>query len=209
MVWPADALTPVYAALPEIPADFDYGGTKRFEDLPEAARSYVGTVEEHHRNAVRISERLMVLVERGYNIIPILPGKKRPPGNDWQKIQSTPELVTSWIDEMPQFGIGVLASTTCAVDIDCRDKAGEGYPSRQGRIISLSHGGVSEQTLFLGRRRPIRTGTVGLRRHNGRHETLQRYQPKIRQKFPTCAVGFDLVISITFSSRHRRHSRRI
>ena len=24
---------------------------------------------------------------------------------------------------MPQFGIGVLASTTCAVDIDCRDKA--------------------------------------------------------------------------------------
>lgn len=63
------------------------------------------------------------LVERGYNIIPILPGKKRPPGNDWQKIQSTPELVTSWIDEMPQFGIGVLASTTCAVDIDCRDKA--------------------------------------------------------------------------------------
>lgn len=63
------------------------------------------------------------LVERGYNIIPILPGKKRPPGNDWQKIQSTSELVTSWIDEMPQFGIGVLASTTCAVDIDCRDKA--------------------------------------------------------------------------------------
>jgi hypothetical protein len=55
------------------------------------------------------------LVERGYNIIPILPGKKRPPGNDWQKIQSTPELVTSWIDEMPQFGIGVLASTTCAL----------------------------------------------------------------------------------------------
>ncbi len=63
------------------------------------------------------------LVERGYDIIPILPGKKRPPGNDWQKIQSTPELVTSWIDQMPQFGIGVLASTTCAVDIDCRDKA--------------------------------------------------------------------------------------
>ena len=63
------------------------------------------------------------LVERGYKIIPILPGKKRPPGNDWQKIESTPELVTDWIAEMPQFGIGVLASTTCAVDIDCRDKA--------------------------------------------------------------------------------------
>jgi len=63
------------------------------------------------------------LVERGYNIIPILPGKKRPPGDDWQKIQSTPELVTSWIETMPQFGIGVLGSTTCAVDIDCRDKA--------------------------------------------------------------------------------------
>lgn len=63
------------------------------------------------------------LVERGYEIIPILAGKKRPHGNDWQKIKSSPELVTKWIDEMPQFGIGILAKSTSAVDIDCLDKS--------------------------------------------------------------------------------------
>ena len=63
------------------------------------------------------------LVERGYEIIPILKGKKRPPGTGWQNIVSTPEMVTKWVEEMPEFGIGVLASTTCAVDIDCLDKS--------------------------------------------------------------------------------------
>ena len=63
------------------------------------------------------------LVERGYQIIPILKGKKRPPATGWQNIVSSPELVTQWVEEMPEFGVGVLASTTCAVDIDCRDKS--------------------------------------------------------------------------------------
>jgi hypothetical protein len=63
------------------------------------------------------------LVERGYQIIPLLKGKKRPPGTGWQNIVSTSELVTQWSAEMPEFGIGILASTTCAVDIDCLDKA--------------------------------------------------------------------------------------
>lgn len=63
------------------------------------------------------------LVERGYKIVPLLAGKKRPPGNGWQKIDSTPELVAGWIEQNPDFGIGVLCKTTCAVDMDCRDKA--------------------------------------------------------------------------------------
>lgn len=63
------------------------------------------------------------MVERGYNIIPTLPAKKRPSGLGWQKIQSTPELVQDWITEMPEFGIGVLCDTTAAVDIDCHNKA--------------------------------------------------------------------------------------
>jgi len=63
------------------------------------------------------------LVERGYNIVPLLAGKKRPPGKDWQKIVSTPEMVAGWIEQNAEFGIGVLCATTCAVDMDCRDKA--------------------------------------------------------------------------------------
>ena len=63
------------------------------------------------------------LVERGYKIIPLLKAKKRPPGSGWQNIDSTPELVSQWIGEMPEFGIGVLCSKTAAVDMDCRDKS--------------------------------------------------------------------------------------
>lgn len=63
------------------------------------------------------------LVERGYKIIPLLKAKKRPPGSGWQNIDSTPEMVTQWIGEMPEFGIGVLCSKTAAVDMDCRDKS--------------------------------------------------------------------------------------
>ncbi len=63
------------------------------------------------------------LVERGYDIVPLLQGKKRPPGNQWQKIQSTPELVREWVNTNPDFGIGVLCAKTSGVDIDCRDAA--------------------------------------------------------------------------------------
>jgi len=65
------------------------------------------------------------LVERGYKIIPLLAGKKNPPASakNWQKLESTPELVAGWIEQNPDFGIGVLCATTCAVDMDCRDKA--------------------------------------------------------------------------------------
>ena len=63
------------------------------------------------------------LVERGYQIIPLLAGKKNPPSSakKWQKIESNPELVKEWIDLDSSFGVGVLCKTTAAVDIDCRN----------------------------------------------------------------------------------------
>ncbi|MFV1958889.1 MAG: carbamate kinase [Planctomycetota bacterium] len=54
-----------------------------------------GTVEEHHRNAARISERLMVLVERGYNLV-ITHGNGPQVGHQLLKNELAQGEVPSW-----------------------------------------------------------------------------------------------------------------
>ena len=37
-----------------------------------------------------------MLIENGYNIIPVVQGTKRPALANWPKIKATPELIESW-----------------------------------------------------------------------------------------------------------------
>lgn len=65
------------------------------------------------------------LIEHGYSIIPIQRGSKRPPGDDWQKIRSTPKLLRSWIGEGGSYtraGCGILTRDCPGVDLDILDE---------------------------------------------------------------------------------------
>lgn len=65
------------------------------------------------------------LIDHGYSIIPIQRGSKRPPGDDWQKIRSTPKLLRSWIGDGGPYtraGCGILTRDCPAVDLDILDE---------------------------------------------------------------------------------------
>jgi P4 family phage/plasmid primase-like protien len=68
-----------------------------------------------------LRERAASLIERGYNIIPIKKGEKRPTYAGWQKTQTTLEDLGSWPAGVG--GIGLLTARTPAVDLDIRDAA--------------------------------------------------------------------------------------
>lgn len=58
----------------------------------------------------------------GYEIIPIKPGTKRPPFDEWEEIRATNRTVKRWIENgRGSHGVGILARKTPMVDIDCRD----------------------------------------------------------------------------------------
>lgn len=60
----------------------------------------------------------------GYEIIPIKPGTKRPPFDDWEEIRATPQKLQRWLDHGRESnGVGILARKTPLVDIDCRNPA--------------------------------------------------------------------------------------
>ena len=60
-----------------------------------------------------------MLIENGYNIIPVSKGTKRPALANWPKIKSTPELIESWDADA---SIGITTGEVVAIDIDCYDK---------------------------------------------------------------------------------------
>ena len=60
-----------------------------------------------------------MLIENGYNIIPVSKGTKRPAIANWSKIKSTPELIESWDADA---SIGITTGEVVAIDIDCYDK---------------------------------------------------------------------------------------
>jgi len=60
-----------------------------------------------------------MLIENGYNIIPVVQGTKRPALANWSKIKSTPELIESWDADA---SIGITTGEVVAIDIDCYDK---------------------------------------------------------------------------------------
>ena len=60
-----------------------------------------------------------MLIENGYNIIPVVQGTKRPALANWPKIKATPELIESWDADA---SIGITTGEVVAIDIDCYDK---------------------------------------------------------------------------------------
>jgi hypothetical protein len=66
--------------------------------------------------------RGLELVRRGFRIIPILPGSKRPAGKKWQNTVATESAVRRWA-EHGAANLGILTELTPAVDIDIYDEA--------------------------------------------------------------------------------------
>ena len=64
-------------------------------------------------------ERALSLVQRGYNVIPIDAGQKRPTFANWQNYAATLERVAEWA---ARGNIGVLTEHTPVVDLDILDK---------------------------------------------------------------------------------------
>jgi hypothetical protein len=59
----------------------------------------------------------------GYEIIPIKPGTKRPPFDNWEDIRATNKKLARWIENgRGEHGVGILTRKTPLVDIDCRDR---------------------------------------------------------------------------------------
>ena len=63
------------------------------------------------------------LIENGYNIVPILPGKKRPPDEGWSKVRANHKVLAGWLSEgKAGFGVGIQTRDTPAVDLDISDE---------------------------------------------------------------------------------------
>lgn len=63
------------------------------------------------------------LIEQGYVVVPIQPGKKAPGFDGWQKSKGRKEEVRAWLESgFKNAGVGILTKHTCAIDIDCRDE---------------------------------------------------------------------------------------
>ena len=63
------------------------------------------------------------LVDNGYEIVPIMKGKKAPMLKGWQDIRATHEDVDKWLGNgHADGGVGVLCRNTVAVDIDCLNR---------------------------------------------------------------------------------------
>lgn len=66
----------------------------------------------------------VAIANNGYEVIPIIPGEKRPAGEKWQKFDGSAEGVADYIaDGKGAYGIGIKSRWTPAVDIDILDEA--------------------------------------------------------------------------------------
>lgn len=64
------------------------------------------------------------LIDQGYTVVPIQPGKKAPGFDGWQKAKASKDQLRAWLGEgFKNAGVGILTKYTCAIDIDCRDEA--------------------------------------------------------------------------------------
>lgn len=62
------------------------------------------------------------LIDNGYNIVPIEPGKKAPGFDGWQKTRANQSQLRKWMDDgREHHGVGILTAHTPAVDIDVLD----------------------------------------------------------------------------------------
>ncbi len=64
------------------------------------------------------------IAKNGYEVIPIVPGEKRPFGKVWQKYDGSPEGVREWLDAgKGAFGVDIKCRHAPAVDVDVHDQA--------------------------------------------------------------------------------------
>lgn len=64
------------------------------------------------------------IAENGYEVIPIIPGEKRPAGEKWQKFDGSPEGVHDYIaDGKGAYGVGIKTRRSPGVDMDILDEA--------------------------------------------------------------------------------------
>lgn len=62
------------------------------------------------------------IADNGYEVIPIIPGEKRPSGNKWQKFDGSAEGVADYIaDGKGAYGVGIKARYAPSVDMDILD----------------------------------------------------------------------------------------
>lgn len=63
-----------------------------------------------------------VVIDNGYEVIPIQVGKKAPGFEGWQKSRSSKTQLDEWVEHGHRYsGLGILTTHTPAIDIDVRD----------------------------------------------------------------------------------------
>lgn len=70
-----------------------------------------------------LSQHGLKLIQNGYLITPIRPGKKSPTSEDWRNVRSTKSQLAEWIEGGHQHsGIGIVTRNTPGIDIDVEDE---------------------------------------------------------------------------------------
>lgn len=63
------------------------------------------------------------LLDNGYHIVPIAPGRKAPGFDGWEKSRATKDQLKDWLENGHKMaGVGILTKDTPAIDIDIRDE---------------------------------------------------------------------------------------
>lgn len=69
-----------------------------------------------------LAEHGEALIDQGYNVVPIMPGKKAPGFDGWQKSTASKSQLKEWLQSgYKNSGVGIITKNTPAIDIDVRD----------------------------------------------------------------------------------------
>lgn len=75
-----------------------------------------------HQATGYLAQHGTALIQNGYSIIPIPPGKKAPGFEGWQNTKATPNMVKEWVDNGHRdSGVGILTKNNPVIDLDILD----------------------------------------------------------------------------------------
>jgi hypothetical protein len=78
-------------------------------------------VSEQRRYLAELGERI---IRNGYSIVPIKPGTKFPPGDEWQKVRADRAQWEKWVAGGHAYsGVGILTYNAPLADLDIKDAA--------------------------------------------------------------------------------------
>ena len=70
-----------------------------------------------------LAQHGFALIDQGYTVVPIQPGKKAPGYDGWQKAKPSKAQIHEWLTNgFKNAGVGIMTRYTCAIDIDCPDE---------------------------------------------------------------------------------------